>query len=193
SDAVIQTVNTIVGALIAGIIGLIVTKIDIRSREKQTEKENIRKFHKIYYVLKPLLDRILSLLNDFNDDELQKSYPIDLPKTSLINHMYAYLGRENDNKHGARKDSVELSYFHLKQIIENRNDLQSIYETIFSLKDEYIPHEFYSIYQDILANLKNIIQFADKFLYHDEDIPKSEFQSMLNSYDAHSNNKVIQS
>src|SRR5699024_11877108 len=44
------------------------------------------------------------------------------------------------------------------------------------------------------ANLKNIIQFADKFLYHDEDIPKSEFQSMLNSYhDAHSNNKVIQS
>lgn len=54
---------------------------------------------------------------------------------------------------------------------------------------------FYKTYQNIVHTINNIIYLADKFLFHDEDVSKSEFEIKfkLNSYhESHSNNKVSQ-
>jgi len=184
-------IGALLGGLISGVIAYIVAKTQINQMKNESKSDEINKFFKVYHVLSPLLERVLILLNDYR--EKPESYPLDLPKKTLINHMLNHLDSEHNAKHSKNKDDMEMGYHHLKQIINIRDELKDIYETVLNLRDEYIPYEYYKTYQDILRTLKSTISFADKFLFHDDDIPKDEFQLMLNSYhESHSNNDVIQ-
>lgn len=192
SNTILNVFGTIAGALIGAWIAYTVARKQINQMKNDSKIEEIKKFFKIYYVLNPLLERIMILLNERFNDATER-YPKDFAKETLINHMHGYLANKYEGKQSENKDSRDIVLYHLKQIIDIKNVISDIHDTVINLKDDYIPYEFYKTYQDIIYTLKKIIDFTDEFLYYDEDIPKDEFQKKLNSFhDSHGNNEVIQ-
>lgn len=186
-----ELIGATVGALIGGGIAYCISISNINQMRRKEESEKICKFFKIYEVLNPLLERTIILLN--NPVDKNERYPIDLPQETLINHMLAHISCESNAKNSKNKDDLYMAYHHLKRVMDINDDLKNINETIKGLREEFIPYEFYKNYHDLIQALTKIINMTNKFLYHDEGIPKDAFPKKLNAYhDIHSNNDVIQ-
>ncbi|UOQ47762.1 hypothetical protein MUN88_17160 [Gracilibacillus caseinilyticus] len=176
------------GALIGGLVAFGAAWIQINRMRKDSQIEEIKNFFKVYYVLDPIFKDLSILLNYGNRN-----------RASLINLMHEHLNREHDMNiyegEDIRKftDNRGLAKLALLKIIEVNDELKLIQNTIESINDNYIPYEFYEAYIKTKNRLRQIIDFTETFLFHDELTEKTKEQKELNEYhDKHSNNDVIQ-
>jgi len=187
-DTYFMVGGTIAGAIIASSIGYFVSKTEINYREKHEAISEINSFFKVHKFLKGRLDRAYNLLGD----RYEERFDGELPLSSLSYHMKNYLNRRNDsiliNNH-----VNEYAYEHLKQIINIRDEFHEIYESLKIIDDTYIPKDYYENYLNLLSTLKNIVKYIDKFLYHDDIVPKDNFQTVLNTfYETNHRNRIVQ-